>query len=338
MNKSTGTIAVTLAAALALAHGARAADMEKVTIAMPAIAFIFSTEYVAKDAGIYQKNGLDVTEQLITGIGAANAVISGSVEFSMSSGVTLTRAAARGQPLIALATTYDRTGFWIVLSKKIADERHFDPKAPLAERGKLLKGLRMAVGAIRAIPHAYLNVIAKAGGLNPETDMVVAGMSPTDQVASLQRGAIDGFSGGPPVVEQAVDGGFGVVVADGNHAPSDPPWLTHVAANVVLARPQTCTDHRSLCEKMGRSVAQANAFMHEHPDQAMALLGKRLNVTDAKVLAEAYKETVDASPTPPVSDAKGLATADDLNVQAGFMKESEKLPDYSKLFTNEYVK
>lgn len=327
------------AAVIALALAPRAeADVEHATVALPAIAFIFATEYVAMDAGIYKKNDLDISEQVITGIGAANAVISGSVDFSMSSGPTITRAAARGQKLIALATTYDRTGFWIVVSKKIADERHFDPKAPLAERAKIMKGLRFAVGAINAIPHAYLKLIAKEGGLNGDSDLVVTGMSPTDQVPALKRDAIDGFSGGPPVLEEAVDGGLGVVIADGNDAPVDPPWLSHVAANVLLARPQTCADHRSLCEKMGRSMAEANTFMHEHPQEAMAILGKRLNVTDPTVLGEAYKATLEASPSPPVTDAKALATADDLNVEAGFMQPSEKMKSYDGLFTNEYLK
>ncbi|MGH7088995.1 MAG: ABC transporter substrate-binding protein, partial [Stellaceae bacterium] len=287
---------------------------------------------------IYKDVGLDVTEQVIQGIGSANAVISGSIDFSESSGLTLTRAVAHGQPLMAIATTYDRAGFWVVVSKKIAAERRFDPKAPLAERAKVMKGLRFAVGAIRAIPEAYLNVIAKAGNLNPATDLVVTAMAPTDTVPAMARGAIDGFSEGPPELEEAINDGLGVVVADGNDAPVDPPWLARIAANVLLVRRQTCETHRSLCAKMGRSIADANEFLHQHPKESMTILKKRLNITDEAVLSDTYKRVVAASPTPPVSDAKAIATADDLNVAAGFMKESEKLPSYDKLFTNEFLK
>jgi NitT/TauT family transport system substrate-binding protein len=337
VKKLTAMIAAAAAvSSLALLSPAEA-QTEKATMAMPAIASIFSTEYIAQDAGIYKKNGLEITEQLIQGIGAANAVIAGSVEFSNSSGPTLTRAAARGQPVIGIATTYDHSGFWIVVSKKIAEERHFDPKAPLAERAKVLKGLRFAVGAIQAIPHAYLNVVAKEAGLSP-SDMVVSAITPTDTVPALERGAIDGFSAGPPILEEAVQQGLGVVVADGNHSPSDPAWLTHVDANVVLARADTCAKRRSLCEKMGRSMVEANAFIHDHPKETMAILGKRLNITDPKILDDTYKQVAEASPSPPTTDAKGLETADDLNVGAGFMQASEKLKDYSKIFTNEFVK
>ncbi len=110
-----------------------------------------------------------MTQQVITGIGSANAVISGSIDFSLSSGVTLTRAAARHQSVIAIANTFDRSGFWVVLRKNIAEERHFDPNAPLAERAKIHErpALRRSARS-SAIPHAYLKSIAKIGGLDPE--------------------------------------------------------------------------------------------------------------------------------------------------------------------------
>src|ERR1700733_8110684 len=104
MTSHRSLIAAALAASVlaAPAH----AQMEKTSVALPAIALIFSSIYIAQDAGIFKQEGLEVKEQVITGIGAANAVISGSIDFSSSSGVTLTRAAARHQPLIAIAQTF----------------------------------------------------------------------------------------------------------------------------------------------------------------------------------------------------------------------------------------
>src|SRR5208282_861600 len=112
-------------------------------------------------------------------------------------------------------------------------------------------------------------------------------------------------------VEQAVHDGIGVIIANGTTGKIDPPSLAHIAANVLMTRRQLCVDQRSLCVKMGRAMVKANTFMHEHPDEAMALLGKRLNVKDPSVLAEAYKNTLESTPSPPLLDAKALATADE---------------------------
>src|SRR5215469_6522710 len=221
--------------------GARAAT-ESTTVALPAIVPIFASLYVAQDAGIYKEVGLEVKEQVIAGIGSANAVISGSIDFSSSSGVTLTRAVARQQPVIGIGNTYDRSGFWIVIKKSIADERHFDPKAPLAERAKLMKGLRIAIGGFQSIPDAYAKTIAHIGGLDSDNDFVRAAISPTDTVGAMKNGAVDGASIGAPVLEQLQENNFAVAVANGTTAnPTDPPWLSHVAANVIFVRKQTCT-------------------------------------------------------------------------------------------------
>ncbi len=136
--------------------------------------------------GSFSQEEIDVKVVSVTGVGATNAVISGSVDFTLSSGVTLPRAAARGQPLLGIANLADRGGMWIVLRKDLATTGHFDPNAPLATRGALLKDRRMAVAAINAIPHAYLKIIAKAGGVDPEKEIEVAGMAPPDMVSDPQ--------------------------------------------------------------------------------------------------------------------------------------------------------
>lgn len=315
------------------------AATEHTTLALPAIAAIFASLYVAQDADIYKEVGLDVTEQVIQGIGSANAVISGSIDFSSSSGVTLTRAVARDQPVTAIANTYDRSGFWIVIKKSIADQRHFDPKAPLAARAKLMKGLRFSVGAIQAIPDAYAKAIAKIGGLNPDTDIVRAGIPPQETLGAMQTGSIDGASIGPPVLEQLLQNNFAVILANGTTGnPIDPPWLSHVDANVIFVKKQTCSEHRSLCVKMGEAMVKAAAYIHNNPEGTKKILAKRLNIGDPAIINDTYRITALATPNRPTLDAKGLAAADELNVEGGFMPASAKLKSYDNIFTNEFVK
>ena len=314
------------------------ADVEKARMALPAVAPIFASSWIAQDAGIYKEVGLEVSEQVIQGIGATNAVIAGSMDFANASGVTLTRAAARDQPIIGIANTYDRSGFWVVLNKKVAADRHFDPNAPLAERAKILKGLKFGVGGIQTIPHSYLSAIAKVGGLDPQRDLIVSAIAPPETPGAMQTNAIDGASVGPPVIEQVVQDQGAVIVANGTTAnPTDPPWLTHVDANVILVKKQTCIDHKSLCVKMGQALVKAAAFIHDHPKETTEMLGKRVRITDQKILDGMYKVTVESTPLAPVLDAKGLETADQLNVEAGFLPASDKLKSYDNIFTNEYV-
>jgi ABC-type nitrate/sulfonate/bicarbonate transport system substrate-binding protein len=328
-----------LAAALIVTAASARADVEKTSVAFPTITPIFASLYVAQDAGIYKEVGLDVSEQVIQGIGSANAVISGSIDFSSSSGVTLTRAVARQQPVMGIANTYDRSGFWIVIKKSIADERHFDPKAPLGERAKLMKGLRIAIGGFQAIPDAYAKTIARIGGLNSDNDFVRAAIGPQDTLGAMKTGNIDGAAVGPPVLEQLEENDFGVVLANGTTAdPTDPPWLGHIAANVILVRKQTCTERKSLCVKMGEAMVKAATFVHDKPDETKKIIAQRLKLTNPAVIDDTYRIVVTGTSPKPTIDAKGLEAADELNIQAGFMPTEQRLTSYDSAFTNEFVR
>ena len=69
----------------------------------------------------------------ITGIGAINSVISGSSHFAQASASSFGRATARGQKLIAIATTIDRPFAQIVLRKEIAQAAGFDAEGAAGE-------------------------------------------------------------------------------------------------------------------------------------------------------------------------------------------------------------
>ena len=85
-----------------------------------ALSLNFSPTYVAHDLGFWKETGLDVKITQISGIGAMNAVLAKSVEFSNSSAATVIRANARGQKVVALGTALDGLMQEIVLSTAAA--------------------------------------------------------------------------------------------------------------------------------------------------------------------------------------------------------------------------
>ncbi len=311
------------------------AQQEHATLALPAIALIFVADYVAEDEHLWAKEGLDVKVVFITGVGALNAVISGGADFSMSSGLTLDRAAARGQRMLAIANTVERPVVELVIRKDVAEAGHFDPAAPLAERAKLLRGRTIAIDSVNSVVHAYARVIAMAGGFDVE-DMRVTPMQPADMLGALERKAIDGFSFGPPWPETVEVEGLAVPLASG--VKGDPPGFTPIAYNVVVTRPQFCAEHRSICMKMGRGIVNADTFIREHPTETLAILQKRYAKLTAPVLASSLDAMRAATPQSPTITAAELETADRLNVAAGLLKPEDKLKSYDDLFTNDFVK
>jgi len=329
-----GALAAAALSATSLPRPAAAAD-EATTLAIPAINLGFITRYVAEEEGFWKKQGLDVKITHIQGIGSMNAVISGSVDFSMSSGPSITRANARGQKLVALATGIGESDEYIVIRKEIAEAAHFNPNAPLEERGKILKGKTIATGGAGAIPDIVLKVVQKLSGVARD-DVRTTPMQPPEFMAAFSRKSIDGFVSGPPFTQEALLDGSGVLVS--NAAKAEPKQYSPVSSALLLARASFCPEHRSICTKMVHGVVEATKFIHDHPKETLAILKKNFSKYDDKVLAASYEALKAMTPVPPITTPKSLENADDMNIQAGFMTEADKLKDYAAIIDNEFVK
>lgn len=78
----------------------------------------FTPFYVAKDAGIFAKHGLNVTLQQVNGPAAIPALLADEVQFDGLGANELTRAAVAGAPVTALATLGDLPVFLLMADKK----------------------------------------------------------------------------------------------------------------------------------------------------------------------------------------------------------------------------
>jgi len=314
---------------------ARTAELEHTSMAQTPAIMAFLAAYIAEDAGIWRDNGLDVKVINLPGVATVNAVISGSADFALSGSDALTRAAARGQKLLALAALNNQSGQVTVLRKELAEKAHFNPNAPLAERAKVLKGHTFADGNAGSVADLFFKTIMRIGGLT-SSDITLSAIGAFELMPAFNRHAIDGISFSMPYPLQAVHDGDAVIIADGTK--NEPKEFMPLAAGLLLTRPQLCTDHRSICEKMTHSMALAAKFLLQRKDESIAILHKRFPKTDEAVVHTAYEAVARMTNDPPSITTQALKNGDLMNEQAGFMKKEDVLPSYDGLFTNEFLK
>jgi len=328
---------ILLATILAIAGAPATAQpaLQDIVIAMPNFTFTSTPNFIAEELGLWAKHGLRVKIIQIAGVGATNAVIAGSADFVQAGGSTLTRAAARGQRLLAIANTAERNIVAITMRKETAIAAGFDAKAPLEKRAAVLRGKTFGVGAINANPHAYLLAVASRGGVRPD-ELRVTAMEGNAMMAAFQSRQIDGMSNSPPWPLKPVVDGLSVVIASGPEG--DPPNAINFAYNVVLAKPETCEKRKALCQGVGQVMKEAIAYMHSHPDEVRTILGKKFPNLEPKLIAAAFAEILKATPKVPVVTKESLGNADDFNIEAGMMKAEAKLKTYDGLYTDEFVK
>src|SRR5512132_1353617 len=85
---------------------AEAQELKKVRIGYPAFSLTFLTFFVAKDAGIFKKNGFDVDLVQLAGAVQTSALVSGEIDYL--TGITGPLVAARGLPFKGIMITHDR--------------------------------------------------------------------------------------------------------------------------------------------------------------------------------------------------------------------------------------
>ena len=254
-------------------------------MAVPVVGLAFSLGYLADDLNLWEKHGVKMKTVQISGIGAMNSVIAGSTDFTQSSGSAITRAAARGQRLLAIVETIDRPSVQVVLRKDLA--AGFDPKAPLEKRAQALRGKTIAVDAINSIIHAYVRFLAKRAGFDPE-EIRIAVLQPPNMLAALKTKQIDGFAMAPPWVQKPVLDGDAVMVASGPDG--DPADLAPFTNTVVATKPDTCAKRKALCEGVGATFREAVGIMLDHPADALAQIKKRFAQLDERQLAAAFED------------------------------------------------
>ena len=326
-----------IAAAVAMTAGtapAQAQPAEEIILADPAFSLTFSAGYIASDLDLWGKHGIKVKTVQITGIGAINSVISGSSHFAQASASSFGRATARGQKLIAIATTIDRPFAQIVLRKEVAQAAGFDPKAPLEKRAAVLKGRTIAVDSINSMIHAYVRLVVSRAGVNPD-DVRIAPMAPNSMLAAFQSKQIDGYAMSLPWPQKAVQDGEAFLIASGPDG--EPGDMIPFGHNLIVTRQDTCVQKKALCRAMGQSIKDATAFIKTKPDEAFALLKKRFPTLDDKLLKASFDELQKVTPSPPVVNKASIENSETFNVDAGLLKADEKLKSYDGIFTSEYV-
>jgi NitT/TauT family transport system substrate-binding protein len=158
------------------------AQVTRIKVGYSSIGVGQSLVWVARDAGLFKENGLDV--QLIF-IGSSSivtqAVIAGDVPIAIMAGSTAIGSQLAGADLvIAASTKKDPAQAFLVTAKGISQPSQ-------------LKGKKLAVSRLGASSDFILRVILKKIGLVPDKDVAIiqVGSSPV-RMAALANGVADG--------------------------------------------------------------------------------------------------------------------------------------------------
>lgn len=150
---------------------------QKLRVTLPVIGMNFLPLLLAADKGHFAKEGLEVEIIPTSGDGPdVDALIAGSVQFTVSTPNRLLMSHEQGKPLLALINLANRNAIDCVINKATAERLGINEQTPLDQKLKAMKGLKTAGTRVGAFTALVLVDYAKRAGLNPQQDLQIIGI------------------------------------------------------------------------------------------------------------------------------------------------------------------
>ena len=255
---------------LPLAHGA---EPEKLNVCYSSIAATSVSTWIPKEAGIYQKYGLDVNTVYVSGAQAISTLISGDTQIVQGSGAAAVLSRLSGSDVTIIGTTINVVPMSLVTTPDIG-------------RVQDLKGKTFGVSRFGSLTDIGLRKAVSEFGLDPATDikMIQTGGVP-EILLFMQQGVIKGGLISSPTLEKAKELGYKELLNLGEINYRYPGTALVTTGAFIKNRPQTLN-------RFLKATLEGIKYAKGNPDFTVRVLGKYTRNTDMKLLNSAFKSYV----------------------------------------------
>jgi NitT/TauT family transport system substrate-binding protein len=255
---------------LTLAHGA---EPEKLNVCYSSIAATSVSTWIPKEAGIYQKYGLDVNTVYVSGAQAISTLISGDTQIVQGSGAAAVLSRLSGADVTIIGTTINVVPMSLVTTPDIG-------------RVQDLKGKTFGVSRFGSLTDIGLRKAVSEFGLDPATDikMIQTGGVP-EILLFMQQGVIKGGLISSPTLERAKELGYKELLNLGEIKYRYPGTALVTTGSFIKNRPQTLN-------RFLKATLEGIKYAKANPDFTVRVLGKYTRNTDTRLLNSAFKSYV----------------------------------------------
>ncbi len=287
---------------------------QKLRVAYTAFAGTFTILWVGKEAGLYQKHGVDM-ELLFIGSSttAVQALLAGDVDIVYSAAGAVVDANLAGADLLMVGCQYD-TG-----------QTSFFTTAPIASVAAL-RGKAVGVSRFGALSDFVARHVLRKSRLQPIKDVALIQLGGTQEIiAGMQKNLVQGGSISLPLTLQARKMGFRELLTTETIA------LPFDYGCFIVKGAQVRAKREELKRVLRATIAAYDLAIHE-PAAAKKAIGKYTRTTDSETLDATYKENVkDYALRVPYVSLAGLTSIIDFRAEGS--AEVKKLA-LEKMFDN----
>jgi NitT/TauT family transport system substrate-binding protein len=226
--------------------------------------------WMAKDAGFYAREGLDVEQIWIQGNPAAAALIAGEIDLLYCIPHNIISAMAGGADLQFVASIYNRMQYRIVAAAGI-------------DKIEQLKGKVVGIARIHDVSHFYFRLALQRYNMNAERDVRMAAVGgQNDRVLALKNGRVAATILNPANAMVLESSGFKTIL--------DMETLNFpVVGNMTAVRRSMLKERRPVVVKFLRALIASMKKIQEDPELSKKVLAKNLRLQDKAIIEENYR-------------------------------------------------
>ena len=242
------------------------------TISYPSISGAQAVLWIAKETGIFRKNGLDVDLVYISGgPRSMAAMLSGQLQVIGTGGNSLVAANLKGaKDAVLIGTTYNTLVFSLMTRA--------DLKEPKDLRGKIL-----GVTGLGSLSDFTLRTLLRKWGLDPTRDVTIRPMGGYPEIlASMQSRILDGGVFSPPSNIRAQALGFREFMDAGSMG-------IEYAATCYATTRRFIRDRRETVAQFMRSLTEAIHRFKTDKAESLRIMQQYTKTNDPQILEETYR-------------------------------------------------
>ena len=246
--------------------------------------------YVAKEAKLYEKYGLDADPVAMRGSGeSSKAMIGGSVQFSPVATPTVINADLSGADLVILGHTLPGVVHAMVVKPEI-------------KRAEDLKGKKIGVTTFGSLTDFLIQYALRKKGLNPNRDvaLIQIGGDP-ERIGALKQGSIDAASLSFPGYSIAMKMGFPMLWDSAKEI--DYPWIEITTRRSIIQK------DRELVMSYVKAHLEATALFKRDREFGKKVIKKTLRLDNEELISESYDLFAKAFLPAPYPNTVGMKTS-----------------------------
>lgn len=260
---------------------------------------LWGPEDYAHELGLFAKHGVAV-ESVPTNKGVnTSGVVSGDVDAAMSDPIDSINVRLQGPAVKIFAFLHERYAIHILLKNEFMDKAGVTEASPLEEKVRAMKGLRMGHSGVGSGPEMYIRYCATIGGLDPNKDieLVSLGGGGAGMVAGIQQGQIDGYCGGAPFSNVAIEK-FGCAYLVQSQT-NPPPLFEKIQATALMTSERTLADKREALVSYTAAIAESMRHIHTDPSHFKAWFATFMDTIDPPIFEAALRDNFTMYATQP---------------------------------------